>query len=166
MRFTTKALSLAFALLQLPPATAAEPALELAAPFTSNAILQRGVEVPVWGWGGPGAKVTVEFAGQKKTALADKDGEWVLRLEPLAASLEERVLKVSDDHGGLVELGGVLVGEVWFSSGQSNMVWTAGKSMCNELAREIAGAEREIPIREININTVSALYPQGARDLR
>ncbi|MFC1805612.1 hypothetical protein ACFL09_01360, partial [Planctomycetota bacterium] len=55
---------------------------------------------------------------------------------------------------------GVLVGEVWFSSGQSNMVWTAGKSMCSQIAREIAGAKKDIPIREISINTVSALYPQ------
>ena len=40
------------------------------------------------------------------------------------------------------------------------MVWTAGKSMCGDLAREIAVSEKDIPIREININTVSALYPQ------
>ena len=40
------------------------------------------------------------------------------------------------------------------------MVWTAGQSMCRELASDIAGAEKDIPIREININTVSALYPQ------
>ena len=40
------------------------------------------------------------------------------------------------------------------------MVWTAGKSMCSELARELASSKEDIPIREININTVSALYPQ------
>ena len=40
------------------------------------------------------------------------------------------------------------------------MVWVAGKSMCNQLARDIASAKEDIPIREININTVSALYPQ------
>ena len=40
------------------------------------------------------------------------------------------------------------------------MVWVAGKSMCNELAKEIASSKQDIPIREINVNTVSALYPQ------
>ena len=32
--------------------------------------------------------------------------------------------------------------------------------MCNQLARDLASAQEDIPIREININTVSALYPQ------
>ena len=32
--------------------------------------------------------------------------------------------------------------------------------MCNQLARDLASAKEDIPIREININTVSALYPQ------
>ena len=32
--------------------------------------------------------------------------------------------------------------------------------MCNELARELASSKEDIPIREINVNTVSALYPQ------
>jgi hypothetical protein len=40
------------------------------------------------------------------------------------------------------------------------MVWVAGKSMCSQLARTIASAEEDIPIREINIQTESALYPQ------
>ena len=134
--------------------------LELAVPFTDSMILQRETKVPVWGFDKPKTKVTVEFAGQKKSAVTDKFGDWMVKLEPLSASLEEREMKVSNDRGGSITLSGVLVGEVWFSSGQSNMVWVAGKSMCNELAREIASSKHDIPIREININTVSALYPQ------
>ena len=141
-------------------AAAADQKLELAVPFTDNMVLQRDSVVPVWGFDAPGSEVSVEFAGQAKKAVADAHGDWMVRLDPLGTSLDERVFKVSNGRGESVELSGVLVGEVWFSSGQSNMVWTAGKSMCNELAREIAGAEEEIPIREINIDTVSALYPQ------
>ena len=134
--------------------------LELAVPFTDNMILQRQTILPVWGFDLPKSKVTVEFAGQKKSAVADKFGDWMVKLEPLSASLEEREVKVSNDRGESITLSGVLVGEVWFSSGQSNMVWVAGKSMCNELAREISSSKQDIPIREINVNTVSALYPQ------
>ena len=54
---------------------AADQKLELAAPFTDNMILQRQTDVPVWGFDAPGAEVTVEFAGQKKTAVADKNGD-------------------------------------------------------------------------------------------
>lgn len=138
----------------------ADQMLELAVPFTDNMILQRETLAPVWGFDAPGTKVTVEFAGQEKTVVADEDGDWMVKLDPLAASREERSLKVTNDRRESIILDRVLVGEVWFSSGQSNMVWTAGKSMCSEIAREIADSPTDIPIREININTVSALYPQ------
>lgn len=141
-------------------AAAAEPKLELAVPFTDNMILQRQAMVPVWGFDAPNAQVTVAFAGQKKTATADQHGDWMVKLNPLAVSNEGRNLTVTNNRNESIVLQNVLVGEVWFSSGQSNMVWLANKSMCNELAREIARSEKDIPIREININTVSALYPQ------
>ncbi len=151
--------SLLFSLTPLLGFSAEDQQLELAVPFTDNMILQRGAKVPVWGWTNPGAKVTVEFAGQRKTGKADKDGEWMIKLDPLVASAEERELKVSVGKD-LVSLKGVLVGEVWFSSGQSNMVWTAGKSMCSDLAKQLASSKEDVPIREINVSTVSALYPQ------
>ena len=147
-----------WALLAAPNLFAAQ--LELAAPFTDNAILQRETAVPVWGWDAPGSKVTVQFAGQIKTTVAGKTGDWMVKLDPLKVSRTERSLEVKNNRGQTITLKGVLVGEVWFSSGQSNMVWTAGKSMCNQLARDLASAQEDIPIREININTVSALYPQ------
>ena len=147
-----------WALLAAPNLLAAQ--LELAAPFTDNAILQRETAVPVWGWDAPGSKVTVQFAGQTKTAVAGKAGDWMVKMNPLKVSRTERSLEVKNNRGQRITLKGVLVGEVWFSSGQSNMVWTAGKSMCNQLARDLASAQEDIPIREININTVSALYPQ------
>ena len=140
--------------------SAAEHQLELAVPFTDNMILQRESRVPIWGFDKPGSQVAVDFAGQRKAAVADKNGDWMVKLDPLEASREERGLEVKNNRGKSLSLKGVLVGEVWFSSGQSNMVWTAGKSMCNGLARELAASKEDIPIREININTVSALYPQ------
>ncbi len=140
--------------------SAADWQLELAVPFTDNMILQRESKVPVWGGDAPGNRVTVEFAGQTKTAVVDKNGDWMVKLDPLKASREERGLVVKNNRGKSISLKGVLVGEVWFSSGQSNMVWVAGKSMCNQLARELASPKEDVPIREINVNTVSALYPQ------
>ena len=147
-------------LLSLSAAADAAEGLKVAAPFTDNMILQRQCEVPVWGVDAPGGRVTVEFAGQTKTAVVDQSGDWMVKLDPLEASREERSLSISNDRRESLVLNHVLVGEVWFSSGQSNMVWIANKSMCSNLAREIAGSPTDIPIREININTVSALYPQ------
>jgi hypothetical protein len=57
------------------PAAKTAPAIELGTPFGDNAVLQRDVKVPVWGWSKPGTTVTVEFAGQKESAKAGADGK-------------------------------------------------------------------------------------------
>jgi hypothetical protein len=79
-------------------------------------------------------------------------------LEPLEASADERVLEVSTGEQSVTR-DGVLVGEVWFSSGQSNMDWIAGKSMCRDLANTLARSEVDVPIREYAVDTGSSLYP-------
>ena len=67
-------------------------AVKLAALFSDHMVLQREQPVPVWGWAKPGEAITVEFAGQKKSAQADAKGRWLVRLDPLAASAEGREL--------------------------------------------------------------------------
>jgi sialate O-acetylesterase len=142
------------------PAAKPAPAIELGAPFADNAILQREKDLPVWGWSKPGTTVTVEFAGQKETAKAGADGKWMLKLKPLKASAEPAEMVISDSEGKKVALKNILVGEVWHASGQSNMEWFAGKSLCSGLAQELARAKDGVPIREFRTDTVSALYPQ------
>ena len=90
-------------------------AVELGAPFSDGMVLQRGREVPVWGWSNPGERVEVSFAGHKCSAKADGQGAWQVRLPKLEASAEGRVLRVNE-----AEVKDVLVGEVWFVAGQSN----------------------------------------------
>ncbi len=142
------------------PASKPAPVIELGAPFADNAILQREKDLPVWGWSKPGTTVTVEFAGQKETAKAGEDGKWMLKLKPLKASAEPAEMVIIDSEGKRVALKNVLVGEVWHASGQSNMEWFAGKSLCSALAQELSKAKDEVPIRELRTDTVSALYPQ------
>ena len=43
-------------------------AVALGTPFSDGAVLQRGVNVLVWGRATPGNVVTVAFAGQERTA--------------------------------------------------------------------------------------------------
>ena len=76
---------------------AAEAKVELAPVFSDNAVLQRDVEVPVWGFADPGESVTVKFADQTKTTTAGDDGKWMVKLSPLAASKENRTLEASDE---------------------------------------------------------------------
>ena len=41
-------------------------AVRLPAVINSNMVLQRDMQIPIWGWGEAGEKISVHFAGQKK----------------------------------------------------------------------------------------------------
>ena len=142
--------------------TSEERPLKLASPFVDGAVLQRDMEVPVWGWVTSGTEVTVTFAGQTKSTKADKHGKWMVKLDPLKTNAQPQTLTVTTAIANQKsKIENVLVGEVWFASGQSNMEWVAGKSMCGALANEIARSDEEIPIREFQVDTGSALFPQS-----
>ena len=102
-------------------AFSAEAKVELAGPFSDGAVLQRGMRVPVWGKADAGEKVEVSFAGQTVCATADASGAWRADLAPLEACAEGRTLSAKGDRSqSPAEARDVLVGEVWFCSGQSN----------------------------------------------
>ncbi|MDC0252321.1 sialate O-acetylesterase [bacterium] len=93
----------------------------LASPFTDHMVLQRDLSVPVWGTAKAGAKVTVNFAGQEKSAVANDAGKWKLVLDSLEGSAKGAGFSAKTDQGGDIQLSDVVVGEVWICSGQSNM---------------------------------------------
>ncbi len=103
-----------------PPITASAADFKVAAIFADGMVLERGVKVPVWGSGSPGAKVAVEFAGQRQSTTIAGDGKWRLNLAPLEASSAASKLKVSAG-GKTFVFTDVLVGDVWLCSGQSNI---------------------------------------------
>ncbi len=109
----------------------AEESLRPARIFSDNMVLQQGSPVPVWGTSAPNEKVTVEYAGQRVETKSDQKGKWKLNLNPLTANAEPKVLKVSTENKK-ISFKNVVVGEVWFSGGQSNMGYNAG-SMAGRL---------------------------------
>jgi len=106
----------------------ASAAIELGAPFADGMVLQRGMKVPVWGKATAGNVVCVAFAGQEVSATVGANGTWRVDLEPLIASAESRTIELTEKEPGFLfdttvgslEIKDVLVGEVWFCSGQSN----------------------------------------------
>lgn len=133
-------------------ATAAHAAVKLPSVFTDHMVLQRDKAVPVWGKAEPGEEVTVEFAGQKKSAKAGADGRWMVQLDAMPANTEPQVLKA-----GAVTVQDVLVGEVWLASGQSNMEWEMNWKP--DTQAEIPGANHP-NLRLLKIPKTVALSPQ------
>ncbi|MHC4502423.1 MAG: sialate O-acetylesterase, partial [Planctomycetota bacterium] len=107
--------------------SAAVAEVKVASLFSDNMVLQRELPVPVWGTASPGEKITVSFAGQRLSATADEKGGWMVKLSPLGTSKTGRNLVVRGSN--TVTFSGVLVGEVWLCSGQSNM---AGKFVASK----------------------------------
>ena len=94
--------------------------LRVASPFTDHTVLQRGMDVPVWGTAEPCSEVVVKFAGQEKTAKTGPDGRWKVELDPLAGSSQGQEMTIQAGES-VLKLSDVVVGEVWICSGQSNM---------------------------------------------
>jgi len=113
--------------------------LRVASVFTDNAVLQQNVAIPVWGDADPWSHVTVSFGEITVTSVADSIGEWKLYLPPFAASFEPRSMCISS-NGQQINFNNILVGEVWFASGQSNMDFRVGWKV-KDMEREIVGAD-------------------------
>ncbi|MCX6307700.1 MAG: sialate O-acetylesterase, partial [Bacteroidia bacterium] len=86
--------------------------------FSDNAVLQRGVEVPIWGTADNGEKITVDFNGQKVETVAE-NGKWMVKLKAMKENSTPQDLKITGKN--ILLFKSILVGEVWLCSGQSNM---------------------------------------------
>ncbi len=107
--------------------------LKLNSLFTNGGVLQQELPVPVFGSAEPLAKVTVSFDAQSHEATADETGEWIAILNPLIANAKGQSMTItSGEETVIVE--GLLIGEVWIGSGQSNMGMQVGKSFAAEEA--------------------------------
>ncbi len=106
--------------------------------FGDSMVLQRGIKIPVWGNSTPGALVVAKLGNVQATAKVDQQGKWQLKF-PVFKEGGPYVLEIveSGKPGSTIKLTGILIGDVWLASGQSNMEWQvqqakdAGKEMAN-----------------------------------
>ncbi len=125
--------------------------------FGDNMVLQRGQPVPVWGKGAPGEEIVVSFAGQNAKTRVGEDGKWRIDLKPLETNAEGAVFTVKGDNE--VVFSNVVVGEVWFCSGQSNMEFTmSSRRKVKDWEKEVAAANWPL-IRHFNVPHKTAAAP-------
>jgi sialate O-acetylesterase len=96
----------------------AQAEVRLASLFTDHAVLQRDTPLHVWGEAAPGETVTIAFHAQSVHATANSLGLWEGWLAPETAG---GPYTLSVKGSSTVTRTDVLVGDVWFASGQSNM---------------------------------------------
>ena len=87
--------------------------------ISSNMVLQRDAKVPIWGKADVGETISVNFAGQSISTVADDEGKWSVTLKPLKLNTQAAEMVVAGKNK--ITLSNILVGDVWLCSGQSNM---------------------------------------------
>ncbi|MBO7599074.1 MAG: 9-O-acetylesterase [Bacteroidales bacterium] len=100
--------------------TSAVANVKMPALFTDGMVLQQKTSAPVWGFADPGEKITVSTTWDNKTVSTEaaSDGTWKVKVAtpsfggPYALIINGK---------NTVYINNVMIGEVWFASGQSNM---------------------------------------------
>ncbi|MCE5314078.1 MAG: sialate O-acetylesterase [Armatimonadota bacterium] len=86
--------------------------------FTSNAVLQQKIPIPVWGTASNGETVTVTINGESVSAVTSS-GKWCVNLPAMNAGGPYTMTIAGPSN--TITLTNIDIGEVWVASGQSNM---------------------------------------------
>lgn len=126
--------------------------------FGDSMVLQRGIKIPLWGNSTPGALVVAKLGNMQATAKADRMGKWQLKF-PVCKEGGPYVLDIRESNrpDSKIILKGILIGDVWLASGQSNMEWPVQQA--NDASKEIANANFP-QIRFLVVQQDKQLKPQ------
>lgn len=94
--------------------------LKLPRLVSDHMVLQRNKKVHIWGYDRPGRRVMISFRGEEYLAVTDEKGYFETELSVQTAGGPFSML-FKDDEGNEAAVVDVMVGEVWYCSGQSNM---------------------------------------------
>jgi sialate O-acetylesterase len=93
--------------------------IKLPALIRDSMILQRDQKVNIWGYAGVNEKVKVIFNKKNYSTRADVNGLWKIQLPATKAGGPYTMEFIASN---IIRLKEILFGDVWFCSGQSNMV--------------------------------------------
>jgi sialate O-acetylesterase len=144
--------------------------------LSSHMVVQRAQPIHLWGWATPQESVSAEFNGTQQSATADRLGRWEIFMPPQSAG---GPYKLTIRAANTIELADVLVGDVWFASGQSNMEMPLegfpGSAVVTNSAEEIRSANQpairlllvhkkasDFPLRDYATTSWTACTPETA----
>ncbi|WP_175633290.1 sialate O-acetylesterase [Pedobacter ghigonis] len=88
--------------------------------FTDHMVLQQQSNVAIWGWAKPASKVKIVTSWNKSSYIVSSDqaGKWKVKVATPSAG---GPYEIELNDGEKLALKDILIGEVWFCGGQSNM---------------------------------------------
>ena len=126
--------------------------------YGEGMVLQRDMPIMVSGTAAPGARVTGTLGGDKASAVAGTDGNFTLTFPARAAS-ETGVSLTLRDSTGETSIGGLLVGDVYLCSGQSNMELSVNRALDTYNQLRLAPDDG---IRLLKVPKSTAAVPQAS----
>jgi sialate O-acetylesterase len=119
-------------------------------------VLQRDAAIKIWGWASPKEKIKISFLNKNYKTATGADGKWLINIPPMKAGGPYTMDIAGKNKITLKE---ILIGDVWFCSGQSNMVHQLNIHDVT-YANEIATANYP-QIRQFWIPTLTSLTGPG-----
>ena len=113
-------------------------------------VLQRDTKIKLWGWAAPAENISIKFNNKTYKVTADAAGKWLTLLPPMKAGGPYSMDLSASNH---IILNNILIGDVWFCSGQSNMALQMER-IKEKYPKDIANANFP-QIRNFFISTVS-----------
>jgi sialate O-acetylesterase len=87
--------------------------------ISDGMVLQRDKPLKIWGWASPKEKISIDFNKKTYKVITSETGKWEVTLPQYSAGGPfEMTLKGKNE----LKIKDILIGDVWFCSGQSNMV--------------------------------------------
>ena len=117
---------------------------------SNGMVLQRDTKIKIWGWGSPGEKIEMRFNNKFFRTITDPKGSWKIVLPPMSAGGPYSMVVKGNNS---ITIENIMLGDVWFCSGQSNMVLNLER-VKEKYPEDIAGANFP-EIRNFFIPTIS-----------
>jgi sialate O-acetylesterase len=104
--------------------------------ISNGIVLQRETAIPVWGFGASGENVAVTFNSNTYNAVTGADGKWQVSIPSMNAGGPYTMTVAGTNT---ITVSDILIGDVFFCSGQSNMAHVVNTS-ASIYASEIASS--------------------------
>src|SRR6187402_1853315 len=120
--------------------------------ISDGMVLQRDKPLKIWGWATPGEKINISFNKKTYSTVTGTDGTWQVAVKPMAAGGPYNMTITGNNK---VEVNDILMGDVWFCSGQSNMEMGMG---------DISEKYEKFIAQNQNTNVRQFLVPKALND--
>ena len=131
--------------------------------ISDGMVLQRDKPLKIWGWASPKEKISIDFNKKTYKVITPETGKWEVTLPQYPAGGPfEMTLKGKNE----VKIKDILIGDVWFCSGQSNMVHQMelhSVTYANDIAQANNSAIRYFGIpTSTNLNATNDDFNKGS----